>query len=46
MMFDPYTQPLFDRDIAWDRKETDPCERNTVGCAVDHNKDDGDCEGW
>jgi hypothetical protein len=34
--------------VAWDRKETDPCQRNTVGCSVDHEADGGDtgCETW
>lgn len=26
-----------DPRVAWDRPETDPCERGTVGCSVNHS---------
>jgi hypothetical protein len=32
--------------IAWDREETEPCERGTVGCSVLHGNTDTECEGW
>jgi hypothetical protein len=33
---------------AWGRKETEPCERGTVGCSVLHDMAgfDGECETW
>lgn len=33
---------------AWDRAETEPCERGTVGCSVRHADagPDSDCETW
>lgn len=34
------------RSVAWDREETDPCERSTPGCAINHAADSGACEGW
>jgi hypothetical protein len=30
---------------AWDRAETDPCERGTVGCSTRHTTD-SDCQTW
>lgn len=33
-------------DIAWDRAETDPCERGTVGCSVAHGSRDTNCLPW
>ena len=34
--------------VAWDRPETDPCERGTVGCSVRHpaTGPETDCETW
>lgn len=43
---------LAERFVAWDRPETDPCERLTVGCSVNHAEqlrqlgDSGECETW
>lgn len=34
------------RVYATDRDETEPCEANTPGCAIDHSVDLGSCEGW
>lgn len=35
------------REVDWGRKETDPCQKGTVGCCVDHDKDrDDTCETW
>jgi len=31
--------------VAWDRAETDPCERGTVGCSVRHTRD-SECDTW
>lgn len=31
--------------VAEDRAETDPCQRGTVGCCVDHDGDE-ECETW
>jgi hypothetical protein len=41
------TDPDVDRpeDVAWDRAETDYCERGTQGCSVRHTRD-SDCETW
>lgn len=34
-------------NIDWDRAETDPCQKGTVGCAVDHPVGpETDCETW
>jgi hypothetical protein len=35
-------------EVAWDREETDPCERGTVGCSVKHpaTGPEVDCETW
>ena len=33
-------------ETAWDRDETDPCERGTPGCSVRHTTRDGDCATW
>jgi hypothetical protein len=30
---------------AWDRAETDACERGTVGCSVKHTRD-SECQTW
>lgn len=43
-----------DRVIAYDRPETDSCERGTPGCCIDHTREyvgapdrrDGECETW
>jgi len=36
-----------ERVIAHDREESEPCERGTVGCAIDHTRDaDDSCEVW
>jgi len=32
-------------DVAWDREETDSCERGTPGCSVRHTRD-SECETW
>jgi hypothetical protein len=34
--------------VAWEREETDPCERGTVGCSVAHDECDQDepCQTW
>jgi len=37
--------PWYDADIAWDRAETDACERGTVGCSVRHTADT-ECQPW
>ena len=37
--------PWYDADVAWDRAETDPCERGTVGCSRRHT-DDSECATW
>lgn len=37
------------RAIAWDRDETDPCERGTEGCSIDHTTEgrkSPSCETW
>jgi hypothetical protein len=32
---------------AWDRPETDPCQKGTPGCSTDHQPGtDYACEGW
>lgn len=41
MNTDPYG-----RVYAIGRKETEPCQRLTPGCSIDHDEDDGDCECW
>jgi hypothetical protein len=33
-----------ERIIAWDREETEPCERLTDGCCIDHAAEGGDTE--
>lgn len=37
-----------DDTVAWDRAETDPCERGTVGCSVLHDTAGlaSCCESW
>jgi hypothetical protein len=45
-MFDFHDIISEHREVDWDREETEPCQRNTPGCAINHNADDGDCEGW
>lgn len=36
-----------ERAIAWEREESgEPCQKGTPGCAIDHGRDAGDCEGW
>jgi len=38
-----------DRDlVAWDRAETDPCQKGTPGCAVNHKADgpEQECLPW
>jgi hypothetical protein len=37
---------LKDDHIAWDRRETDPCQAGTVGCCVNHRSIDDTCEAW
>lgn len=40
--------------IAWDREETDPCEKGTVGCSVAHEETrvknpalkESECQTW
>ena len=41
---DDYVRLVGD-ETAWERPETDPCERGTVGCSVRHNSD-SECETW
>ena len=31
--------------IAWDREESDPCERGTPGCSIHHSRD-SECQTW
>lgn len=38
---DPATRPA----IAEDRDETDPCQRGTTGCCIDHRGNET-CETW
>jgi hypothetical protein len=37
-----------DPTVAWDRAETDACERGTAGCCIRHAGPaaDADCETW
>lgn len=35
-----------ERAVAEDRDERDYCQAGTQGCCVDHDRDDGPCEGW
>lgn len=35
-----------ERVYATDRAESDPCECGTVGCSIDHGRDDGGCATW
>jgi hypothetical protein len=39
---------MTERAVAWDREDTpsEPCQRSTSGCCIDHSRDDGDCETW
>jgi hypothetical protein len=44
---------MTERIVATDREETEPCQRGTVGCCVDHDRerrttprDDEGCECW
>lgn len=39
------TPPAPADNVAWDRAETDSCERGTPGCCIRHT-DDTDCETW
>lgn len=34
------------RVYATGRDESEACEANTPGCAIDHARDNGSCEGW
>jgi hypothetical protein len=37
------------KDVAWDRAETDACQRGTVGCCIDHKNNDWpetECDVW
>lgn len=34
-----------DELVAWDREETDSCERGTPGCCIHHTRD-SDCQTW
>lgn len=35
-----------DRVYAVNRPEHEPCQAGTVGCSIDHDRDNGSCEGW
>jgi hypothetical protein len=41
------TQPQ-EPNVAWDREETDACEKGTPGCCIRHasDKPETDCETW
>jgi hypothetical protein len=41
----PALDPASPDQTAWDRAETDPCERGTVGCSVRHTGDT-ECQTW
>lgn len=47
----PTTHRLYALDVtaadavAWDRAETDPCEKGTAGCSVRHQADEA-CQPW
>ena len=32
--------------VAWDRPESDPCEKGTPGCCVAYHDEHDDCETW
>jgi hypothetical protein len=32
-------------EVAWDRAETDSCERGTPGCSIRHTRD-SECQPW
>lgn len=32
--------------FAWDRDPSEPCQIGTVGCSVDHDAAERDCETW
>lgn len=32
--------------IAWDRDESDSCERGTPGCSIHHTRRDSECQTW
>ena len=32
--------------VAWDRAETDLCEKGTPGCSVHHTQPDSNCQTW
>ncbi|MBO2461674.1 hypothetical protein [Actinomadura violacea] len=34
--------------VAWDREETEPCQRGTAGCCVDHKPAEREqgCQCW
>lgn len=40
------TSPGWQRPVAAQRRETEPCQAGTPGCSVDHAQDDGECETW
>lgn len=42
----PAAYPSGDRDIAWNRSPSDPCQASTPGCCINHSKDTEGCEGW
>lgn len=37
--------PCPDPRVAWDRPETDPCQRGTVGCSTNHELAE-ECHPW
>lgn len=45
---------LEERIIAWDREETEPCQKLTPGCSIDHEAEreadptirESECETW
>jgi hypothetical protein len=43
----PAGDPFIDPKVAWARDESDPCQRGTVGCCIDHTHPTAsDCETW
>jgi hypothetical protein len=47
MMNDQTKEALDEAEIAWDRKESDPCQAGTTGCCIDHDGfRSAPCEAW
>jgi hypothetical protein len=38
-------EPSTGERIAWDREESDSCERGTPGCSIHHTRD-SECQTW